>query len=89
MAENQDFQYRPNEDEPLSMAVVSAVALVHHEDIIEQDWILNNGINPDGLDRLFQEDNLNINLQFEADTTTVTIKADEDGKPVIGIESHR
>lgn len=28
-------------------------------------------------------------LQFEADSTTATIDADEQGNPVIEIESHR
>lgn len=85
----EQFRYVAEEDEPLSMAVVSAIAQAHHEDIIEQDWILNNDINPDGLDALFQDGHLNMTLRFEADSTTVTIDADEQGNPVIEIESHR
>ena len=87
VAEN--FRYEPNEGESLSMAVVSAVALAHNEGVLEQDWIINNDINPDALDGLFQDEHLNMTLRFEADTTTVTIDADEHGNPVIEIESHR
>lgn len=71
------------------MAVVSAVAQAHDEDIIEQNWIINNDINTDALDALFQDGHLNMTLRFEADTTTVTIDADEHGNPIIDIESHR
>lgn len=89
MADEKRFRYTPAEAESLSMAVVSAVAHAHHEDIIEQDWLISNDINPDALDSLFQDGHLNMTLRFEADTTTVTIDADEDGNPVIEIESHR
>ena len=89
MVNEQGFRYTPEEDESLSMAVVSAVAQAHREDIIEQNWIINNDINTDALDNLFQDDHLNMTLRFEADMTTVTIDADEQGNPVITIESHR
>lgn len=89
MVNEKRFRYSPEEDESLSMAVVSAVAEAHHEDIIEQDWIISNDINPDALDSLFQDEHLNMTLRFEADTTTVTIDADEQGNPLIDIESHR
>ncbi|SEO75328.1 hypothetical protein SAMN05216388_101842 [Halorientalis persicus] len=86
---DENYRYEPEEGESLSMAVVRAVALAHHEGVLEQDWIISNDINPDGLDRLFQEGNQNMILRFEADTTTVTIDADEQGSPIIEIESHR
>lgn len=89
MSGGQRFRYQPGEGERLSIAVVSAVAQAHHEDVIEQNWIVSNEINPDALDGLFQEGNLNMTLRFEADTTTVTIDADDEGNPVIEIESHR
>jgi hypothetical protein len=89
MVDENRFRYTPDGDESLSMAVVSAVAQAHHEDIIEQDWLIANDINPDALDKLFQEGNMNMTLRFEADSTTVTIDADERGNPVIEIESHR
>ena len=84
-----EFRYVGDEEDSLSMAVVSAVAEAHNEDIIEQDWIINNDINTDALDGLFQGGHLNMTHRFEADDTTVTIDADEHGNPVIHIESHR
>lgn len=83
------FRYAADDDESLSMSVVNAVAKAHDEDVLEQDWIIANDINPDGLDALFQGGHLDMTLKFEADTTTVTIRADSKGDPVIEIESHR
>ncbi|MFC7028473.1 HalOD1 output domain-containing protein [Halomicroarcula sp. GCM10025710] len=70
-------------------AVVTAVAEAHEEDAIEQKWLISEDIDTDALDRLFQNHQLKMTLQFEADTTTVTIIADEMGYPVITVESHR
>jgi hypothetical protein len=57
--------------------------------VLEQEWIISDDINTDALDGLFQERNLDMTLQFEADGTTATIIADRDGNPRIKIESHR
>lgn len=89
MAQTQEFYYEPDEEEELSTAVVTAVAEAHHEDVIDQEWLISNEINTDALDGLFQERNLKMTLQFEADSTTATITADRNGEPVIKIESHR
>lgn len=89
MAKSQDFSYEAETTEPLSTEVVSAIAQAHNEDIIEQKWHISDDINTDALDGLFQDSNLGITLQFNADTTTVTIIANRDGNPVIKIESHR
>lgn len=87
MGNTQEFYYEPDGVEELSTAVVTAVAQAHDEDVIEQEWRISEDINTDALDGLFQENNLKMTLQFEADSTTATIKADRD--PVIKIESHR
>jgi hypothetical protein len=89
MAETSDFYYEADPTESLSTEVVTAIAKAHDEDVIEQKWRISDDINTDSLDGLFQESHLNITLQFEADTTTVTIIADKDGDPVIKINSHR
>lgn len=89
MGNRKEFYYEPDEDEQLSVAVVTAVADAHDEDILEQKWNISEDINTDSLDGLFQQRNLKMTLQFEADTTTATITADESGNPVIKIESHR
>lgn len=89
MENTQEFYYEPKEGESLSTAVVNAVAKAHDEDMIDQEWLISEDINTDALDGLFQERNLKMSLQFEADTTTATIIADKAGDPVIEIESHR
>lgn len=89
MSETAAFYYEPAKDEPLSTEVVRAVAKAHDEDVIQQKWIISEDINSDALDGLFQQHKLKMTLQFEADTTTVTITADENGDPRIRIESHR
>ena len=89
MGDTREYHYEPDEDEQLSTAVVTAVAKAHDEDVIAQEWIISDDINTDALDGLFQERNLKMTLQFEADTTTATITADTSGNPLIKIESHR
>lgn len=89
MEDVRDFYYEPDEGEELSTAVVTAVAQAHDEDVLEQEWLISEDINTDALDHLFQNHNLKMTLQFEADTTTATVIADRDGNPVIKIESHR
>lgn len=89
MDDTEEFYYEPDEGEELSTAVVTAVANAHHEDVLDQEWLISDDINTDALDRLFQDHNLKMTLQFEADTTTATIIADRNGDPVIRIESHR
>lgn len=89
MAETRDFYYEPDSAEPLSTEVVTAVAKAHDEDVLKQRWRISDDINADSLNGLFQEHNLDITLQFEADSTTITITADEDGDPMIRVESHR
>jgi len=89
MGDSEAFYYEPDPDEPLSTEVVNAIATAHDEDIIEQKWVISEDINTDALDGLFQQHKLKMSLQFEADATTVTIIADENGNPRIRIESHR
>lgn len=89
MAEAREFCYEPDESVPLSTAVVTAVAEAHDEDVLDQKWMISEDINADALDGLFQAHHLKMTLQFEADTTTVTIIADERGNPVIKVQSHR
>jgi hypothetical protein len=89
MGQAHDFYYEPDDDDPLSTAVVHAVAQAHDEDVIEQRWIISEDINADALDGLFQQSNLDMTLKFEADTTTVTVVADDRGRPVVKVESHR
>ncbi|TQQ79377.1 HalOD1 output domain-containing protein [Halonotius roseus] len=89
MSETDNFHYEPPDGEPLSTAVVEAVAIAHDETILEQEWLISDDINTDALDTLFQDQKLKMSLQFEADNATVTIVADESGNPVITIQSHR
>lgn len=89
MSETDNFRYTPETDEPLSIAVVSAIAQAHREDVVQQNWILSNDINPEALDALFLEEHQDMTLQFEADDTTVTVRTDERGNTTIEIESHR
>lgn len=85
----QSFRYVPNDEEPLSIAIVSAVAKAHHEDILDQHWILSNDINPEALDALFQAGKEDMTLTFEADDSSVTVEIDGNGEYEITIDSHR
>jgi hypothetical protein len=89
MGDTQEVYYEPDATEQLSTAVVTAVAQAHDENVIDQEWLISDDINTDALDGLFQEHNLKMTLQFEADGTTATIIANKRGDPRIKIESHR
>lgn len=89
MEDNKKFTYEPAPGEQLSAAVVQAVAKAHDEDVLDQRWVISDDINTDALDKLFQEQNLKMTLQFVADGTTATIVSNKNGNPVITIESHR
>ena len=89
MTETQDFYYEADTTESLSTEVVTAIAKAHDENVIDQKWVISDDIDTDALDGLFQDNHLDITLQFKADTATVTIIADRTGNPVIKIESHR
>ncbi|WP_299268370.1 HalOD1 output domain-containing protein [Halorientalis sp.] len=58
MGNTTEFYYEPDEAEPLSTAVVSAVAEAHDEKLIDQKWTVSEDINADALDGLFQQTNL-------------------------------
>lgn len=89
MTNTAEFHHEPDDSKALSTAVVTATARAHDEDVLDQKWVISEDINTDALDMLFQEHNLRMSLQFEADTTTATITADRNGDPIIKIESHR
>lgn len=89
MTDQTRFRYEPADEEPLSTAIVSAVAIAHNEDVHDQNWILANDINPDTLDALFSERKPNMRLTFEANASTVTVDVDDQGQFSIEIESHR
>lgn len=89
MGNTREIYYEPEATEQLSTAVVTAIAQAHDEDVIDQEWLISDDINTDALDGLFQEHNLDMTLQFEADGTTATIIANKSGNPRIKIESHR
>lgn len=89
MTDETRFRYEPADEEPLSTAIVRAVALAHHEDVLDQNWILANDINPDALDGLFADGRPNMCLTFEANASTVTVDVDAQGQCSIEIESHQ
>lgn len=88
MTDQTRFSYEPADEEPLSTAIVSAVARAHNEDVLDQNWILANDINPDALDALFADGKANMCLTFEANASTVTVDLDAQGQCSIEIESH-
>lgn len=51
--------------------------------MIDQTRVISDDINTDALGGLFQDHKLKMTLQFEADSTTVTVIADENGNPIV------
>jgi hypothetical protein len=68
VTEKQDFYYEADTSRSLSTEVVTAVAEAHDEDVIDQEWRISDDVDTDALDGLFQDNNLDTTLQFDADS---------------------
>ena len=48
-------RYTPDDDEPVSTAIVSALSEAKGRDVTEDECILYNSVDPDALDGMFRE----------------------------------
>jgi hypothetical protein len=60
------YQYTPEEDEPLSSAIITALSEAKGRDITEDECILYNTIDPDALNGMFrrQGDEDTVKVEF-------------------------
>lgn len=49
-------RYTPDENEPMSAAIITALSEAKGRDITEEECILYNSIDPDALDGMFREE---------------------------------
>ncbi len=80
------LRYRPDEDEELSVAVVSALSEAKDRDITEDECVLYRSINPDALDALFRQkgDEDTIKVEFTTHDAVVVLW----GNGQVAIEVH-
>lgn len=71
-------RYYPEEDRPLSEAILDLIEEQREENLIDADFRLYDDINPDALNRLFQEDAEGETL-VKFDTGGMTVKLWSDG----------
>lgn len=69
-------QYHPNEDRPLSEAILDAIEAHENTALTADDVVLYDAIDPAAVDRLFREDpeaNPNVKVEFEVDDVIVRL----------------
>lgn len=72
--ENRVANY-PDDDLPLSTAILEAIEDHKNEDLRESDFVLYDDINPDAIDNLFREDSTaRTAVEFNTDDVTVTLR---------------
>ncbi|WP_149798969.1 HalOD1 output domain-containing protein [Halorubrum xinjiangense] len=54
--ESPSQRYTPDEDESLSVAIITALSEVKGRDVTEEECVLYKSIDPGALDRMFRED---------------------------------
>ncbi|WP_207587154.1 HalOD1 output domain-containing protein [Halomontanus rarus] len=70
-------RYYPEENRPLSQAILELIEEQREENLIDADFRLYDDINPDALNRLFQEDAEGETLvKFDTGGMTVRLWAD-------------
>lgn len=55
-SESPTQRYTPDEEESLSVAIITALSEVKGRDITEEECVLYKSIDPESLDRMFRED---------------------------------
>jgi len=59
------INYSPDEDEPLSVAIVTALSKAKGRDITEHDCVLYDNIDPEALDEMFREEGTDGSIKVE------------------------
>jgi len=69
------YQYSPDESEPLSSAIISALSEAKGRDITEDECVLYDSIDPDALDGMFRgkADDDTIKVEFSTHDAIVII----------------
>lgn len=80
------LRYRPEEDEPLSVAIVRALSEAKGRDITEEECVLYQSIDPEALDDLFRQEGGEDTVKIEFTTHGAVVVLWGNGR--VSIEVH-
>jgi hypothetical protein len=80
------YQYRPEEDEPLSTAIVTALSEAKGRDITEDECVLYDSIDPEALDGLFRGESGDDTIKVEFSTHDAIVIIWGNGSLTIQVE---
>lgn len=80
------FDYKPDDDESLSTAIVTAISRAKGRDITEEECVLYDSIDPDALDGLFREESDGDSIKVEFSTHDAIVIIWGNGRITIQVE---
>ena len=80
------LRYTPDEDEPLSSAIVTAVSQAKGRDITEEECVLYDNIEPDALDGLFRMEGTDDTIKVEFTTHDAIVIVWGNGKVTVEVQ---
>lgn len=79
-------EYVPDEDEPLSSAIVTALSEAKGRDVTEDECILYDTIDPAVLDRMFREDSDDDTIKVEFTTHDAIVLVWGNGRVTLEVQ---
>lgn len=80
------YDYKPEDDEALSTAIVTAVSEAKGRDITHDECVLYDSIDPDALDGMFRADSAADSIKVEFTTHDAIVVIWGNGQPTIQVE---
>lgn len=85
-ADTPTYDYSPDSDEPLSVAIVTALSQAKGRDITEDECVLYDNIDPGALDGMFREDGSGDTVKVEFTTHDAVVVIWGNGKITIQVQ---
>ena len=80
------LKYSPDEDEPLSSAIIEALSEAKGRDVTEDECVLYDSIDPDALDSMFRQDGDEDTIKVEFATHDAIVVLWGNGKITIDVQ---
>lgn len=84
-SESTPFRYHPEENKPISLAIIRALSKVEDHDIADDGYVLYRSIDPDALDSLLKHEGGKGLIAIEFTVRDVVVTVWDDGQTVIEI----
>lgn len=80
------LEYTPDEDEPLSAAIIAALSEAKGRDVTEEECVLYDSIDPDALDGMFRQDGADDTIKVEFTTHEAIVVLWGNGRITINVQ---